>query len=157
VSSPLLYIALHSRGHAWSAMPGRTTHLACTYKYARMFSAEPPEGAFELIETLIDHPYKVRRLLVRAYRVACEGRPVVRPCNLLGAIVSGFRVRGVGTHDWASRSGQEVLRFIIRNLWGSGLEWVVDLHNALDCLEQGGVQCRLVDMHMLEWTRSHCY
>jgi len=135
-------------------VPDRRVHVVCTYLYARLTGASLPGGAAEAITTIIDHPRKARGLIGEAARKLCaEGSWT---CGSLTAILHGMRVSGVASHDWAKPRGVLVLKQVARALYGDGVDWVVDLHYALDCLEQGGLACAFAPPGMLSWARQHC-
>lgn len=134
-------------------MPGRRTHVACSVLFAKSRGLEVELPVLEVINSLIDHPGRMRGLIARAAGILCPEDPGT--CSRLSAVLHGMRVPGVAVHDWRGRLGRRTLSRIVRALY-PGYEWVVSLHDALDCLEQGGWQCRYAPRELVEWARSSC-
>ena len=134
-------------------MPGRRVHVACSLLYAKTAGIRAEPAVVEIINTLIDHPGRARGLIARAAQVLCPGDPGA--CSRLRAVLHGMRIPGVAVHDWRGRLGRRTLARVVEALY-PGYEWVVGLHDALDCLEQGGWQCRYAPPELVEWARSSC-
>ncbi len=137
-------------------MPDRKIHVVCSYLYAADTGATLPSGAAEAVNTLIDHPRRSGAFIIEAYRKLCSGSAKPWTCGPLEAVVRGFRVRGVAAHDWSTPRGAIVLKNVVTALFGEEAVWLVDLHYALDCVEQGGRPCLLAPVELVEWARRAC-
>ncbi|MCE4625540.1 MAG: hypothetical protein F7C35_06730 [Desulfurococcales archaeon] len=134
-------------------MPDRRTHIVCGHRFARVTGLKDVQ--VEVIETIIDHPSRAIPYLNDAAEKICAENPLSRECKILSTFLAGLRVRGVGAHDWNGKAAQSLLRSILETLW-PGSSILVDLHNALDCLEQGNWQCEFTSEEVIEWAKSSC-
>ena len=134
-------------------MPDRRTHIVCGYRFARMAGLKDVQ--VEVIETIIDHPRRATPYLSDAAEKICAENPLSSECKILSTILLGLKVGGVGVHDWKGRVAQRILRSILEALW-PGSSMLVDLHNALDCLEQGNWQCEFTSREAMEWAENSC-
>ena len=99
---------------------------------ARALGLRVPLEVHALLQRIIDEPGRVPRLFWERVARECPGVG-----GLLGVWLQGFRVRGVGSHDWRSPRGRGVLYGLVECLWGPDARVLVDLHFALDDLWEG--------------------
>ncbi len=134
-------------------MPGRRMHVICGYRFVRQQGLE--SVPVEVVETIIDHPHKALHYIRVATEKICAEDPLGSECKLLETGLFGLKMKGVIAHDWRGQKGQRVLRAVLEALW-PGSSHLVDLHNALDCIEQGGWQCAFTKDEVLAWVRKVC-
>ena len=114
-------------------MPNRRIHLTSALRFIEAYNLNAKFEDVSIIETLIDHPGKLPALLRYSIYRKCGGNP------LLEAARSGFRIRGVMSHDWRSRAGRRTLEDIVECLFGADAVLLVQLHLALDDIWEGKI------------------
>ncbi len=114
-------------------MPDRRIHITHAIKLIKLYNLDTTIEAASLIETLIDHPKRLPRLLKEKLYRECKLPPIAEAARV------GLRARGIMAHDWRSPLGRRVLERIVECLFGRDAILLVHLHHALDDLWEGRV------------------
>ncbi|MEB3773327.1 MAG: hypothetical protein GSR86_00170 [Desulfurococcales archaeon] len=131
-------------------MPGRGVHLEHAYRFARREGLSIDPRYIPLIEKLIDDPGLVRTSVLRAAE-GCGDRIIAR---MVEALRAGLRYSTAMRHDWGlnrRRRGRssELVKSLVRCLYGDDAPALVDLHSSLDVISMWGLGAG----EYLEWAR----
>ncbi len=131
-------------------MPDRETHARHSYTLARVLGLRVDPTIIPIIDRIIDSPHTLPRGILEKLRTCNDPRAR----TLAETALAGLRYSQALRHDWGLnrlRRGRspEVLKSVVKCLYGDDAVVLVDLHSSLDMIHSRGMSPE----EYLDWAR----
>ena len=133
-------------------MPDRRTHARHSYTLARLLGLSIDPTIIPMIDRIIDNPQALPRGLISKL-AGCNDQ---RVRTMAETVLAGLRYSQALRHDWGlnrARRGRspEILKSVVKCLYGEDAVVLVDLHSSLDMIHSRGMS----QEEYLEWATAN--
>lgn len=133
-------------------MPEGRVHHRHAYQLARLLGLKLDPTVVPMIDRIIDSPHTIPRGLLRELRSCSEHRVK----TLAETALTGLRYSQALRHDWGlnrARRGRspEVLKALVKCLYGEDAVLLVDLHSSLDMIDTR----KMSPQDYIEWAHNN--